>query len=63
MTRENYSTEAPICPYCNYQHEHDGGFFYDESLTEHQCESCDKVFDIDVYTSTSWTTSKREPTS
>ena len=54
---ECYSTEAPVCPHCEYKHEHDGGFFYDEGLTEYECESCGKMFDVLIYTSTSWTTS------
>ena len=57
-----YNTDAPECPHCHYVHTHDGGFFYDEDLTEYQCESCGEVFDVQVYTSTSWTCSPKEPT-
>jgi transposase-like protein len=57
---EHYSTHAPVCPYCDYKHEHDDGYFYDEGLTEYQCERCDKVFNLSVYTLTSWTTTVRE---
>ncbi len=61
MSKSKYSTCAPICPHCDYTHEHDGGFFYDESLTEYECEHCGKDFSIEVYTSTLWTTRAREP--
>jgi len=60
---ETYSKAAPECPYCGYVHKHDGGYFYDEDLTEFACESCDRTFDVSVYTSTSWTcTPREEPT-
>jgi len=55
MIKETYSNEAPVCPHCNYTHKHDGGFFYDESLTEFECESCGEAFNVSVYVSTSWT--------
>ena len=56
-TDETYSTAAPICPYCGHEHTHDGGFFYDEDLTQAECEACGKTFGLRVYTSTSWTAS------
>lgn len=55
-----FSTTSPECPYCGYQHQHDGGLFYDESLTEFTCESCDKAFDVRVYTCTSWTCTPKD---
>ena len=59
---ETYSTEAPQCPYCDRQQSHDGGFFYEENLTEYQCDHCGETFDIEVYHSTSWTcTQRKEP--
>ncbi|NML93834.1 hypothetical protein [Novosphingobium olei] len=58
---ETYSTDAPVCPYCEYTHKHDGGFFYDEALTEFECESCEKAFNVNVYTRTSWTCTPKEP--
>lgn len=57
---EQYSTDGPICPYCGYTHPLDDGFFYDESLTAYECESCDKKFSISVYVRTSWTTDTME---
>lgn len=62
MGEETYRTDAPECPYCGHVHQHDGGYFYDEGLTEAQCESCDRVFDISVYTWTSWTCTPKEAT-
>lgn len=53
--RETYSTYAPICPHCDHVHQHDGDFFYDEGLTEFECEACGKAFSVRIYTSTSWT--------
>ena len=53
--RQTYSTYGPICPYCDHEHEHDGSFFYDESLTRYECEACATEFDVRVYTMTSWT--------
>lgn len=61
MVSETYSHVAPECPYCHHIHDHDGGFFYDESLAEYECESCGVTFDMQVYTSTSWTCSPQEP--
>lgn len=56
-TDETYSTDGPVCPHCGYQHEHDGGYFYDESLTEFDCEGCGKSVAISVYTLTTWSCS------
>jgi transposase-like protein len=58
--RETFSTVAPVCPYCEHQHEHDDGFFYDENLHSYQCESCGYTFDMSIYTSTSWSCTARE---
>lgn len=60
MSGATYSTEAPTCPYCGHTHQHDGGFFYDESLTEFECESCEELFWVRVYTSTAWTCTTRD---
>jgi len=58
-----FSAEAPICPYCDRAQIHDGGYFYNEDLTETECGHCDKVFSVEVYTSTNWTcTTIEEPT-
>lgn len=62
MAAETFDTASPVCPYCGYRHDHDGGFFYDESLTEYTCEACDKPFDMRVYTSTSWTCTPQDTT-
>jgi transposase-like protein len=55
-----YSDHAPICPYCGYTHEHDGGFFYDEGLTEYECESCGETFNMEVYVSFRWSCYRKE---
>jgi transposase-like protein len=60
MAEETYRNDAPECPYCGYVHRHDGGEFYNEDLTEYDCESCDRTFDVSVHTSTSWTCSPRD---
>ena len=52
---ETYSTAGPVCPWCGYEHKHDGGYFYDEGLTEFDCESCGREVGVRVFTSTSWT--------
>lgn len=56
-----FRTDAPECPYCGHVHQHDGGFFYDEDLTSLECDYCGKAFDVEVYTSTSWTCTARTP--
>jgi len=57
-----YSTVAPECPYCGHKHQHDGGFFFDEDLTEYECENCGKAFDMEVSHSTSWRCEPKAPT-
>jgi len=52
----HYSTNGPICPYCNHQHYPDGPYFYDDSVTELECENCDKTFDVRITTTTTWET-------
>lgn len=54
---ETYSTAGPICPFCRHEHTHDGGYFYDENLTEFECDHCSQAVSVLVYTSTSWTCS------
>jgi len=58
-----FNTDAPGCPYCGHKQSHDGGYFYNEDLTETECDHCQKTFDVEVYHSTSWTcTAREEPT-
>ena len=52
---ETYSNDGPICPYCGHKHEPDGGFFYDESLTEFDCDRCGREVAVSVFNSWSWT--------
>ncbi len=63
MSQETYSTVAPECPYCGYQQSHDGGSLYDEDLTEMECGSCERAFEVSVFHSTSWTCTRMEPES
>lgn len=60
MGEQTYRTDAPECPYCGYKQGHDGGYYYNEDLTEDECGDCGKTFDIEVYHSTSWTCTTRE---
>lgn len=55
------SNTAPECPYCGHVHQHDGGFFYSEDLTEYACEACDKTFAMEVTTTTYWRCEPKEP--
>jgi len=61
MTEETYSHEGPKCPYCERQYTADDSYFYDEmNFTDMECDACHQVFDVDVYTSTSWTCTPRD---
>lgn len=57
---ELYSTDGPVCPHCEHEHNPDEAFYYDESRTELECEECEATFAVRVYTSTSWATSPKE---
>lgn len=57
---ETYSGEGPMCPYCERQYTADEGGYYDEqNYTEETCDNCGETFDVSVYTSTSWTCTRR----
>ena len=62
MGRKTYSSHAPECPYCGHKQDHDGGLFYDEDMTECECERCEREFNMSVYTITTWTCTPKEPT-
>jgi transposase-like protein len=53
---EEFSTDGVECPKCHYVHYPDEPFFYDESGFEFTCHKCDSTMQVEVYTSTSWTT-------
>lgn len=58
--RETYETEGPKCPCCGRQLTADDPAYYDEMrYTEETCDDCGAVFDVSVYTSTSWTCTER----
>lgn len=57
---ETYSDEGPKCPYCGNQFIADEPLYYDEyKYTEEECPNCNKIFDVEVYTSTTWTCTAR----
>lgn len=57
---ETYSTEGPQCPYCGRQYVADEPDYYDEErYTEETCDECNKTFDVEVDTSTSWVCTAR----
>lgn len=60
MAKRFYSTNGPTCPHCQREYTPDDSFYYDEQrCTELECDECGKMFDVEVYTSTSWTTSAK----
>ncbi len=53
---ETYEHEGPKCPYCARQYTADEPHYYDEmNFTDMECDGCGKTFNVEVYTSTSWT--------
>ena len=58
--RETYETEGPKCPCCGRQYTADEPGYYDEMrYTEETCDNCGETFDVEVYTSTTWTCTER----
>lgn len=60
--KELFSTDGAICPYCGYEIcPHDDNFeLYDDGTTEYICQMCGKEFNVSIYVSYSWTTTKKE---
>jgi hypothetical protein len=57
---ETYEDEGPKCPYCGRQYTADEGCYFDEqNYTEETCDDCGLTFDVNVYTSTTWTCTPR----
>jgi len=52
---ETFSSSAPKCPYCGHEQTHDGGWLYDEDLTEIECGRCERTFEVEVSNVTYWT--------
>ena len=54
---ETYSTDGPICPYCEHQHNpaDEPQHYYNEMADESTCSSCGKDFKLSVYVRHSWT--------
>ena len=60
---DNYtwSSDGPTCPYCGYEITPDDGFYYNEMrYISETCPECEKEYDVEVYTETSWRCSKKE---
>lgn len=65
MAEETYSTEGPKCPNpdCGFQFTADESHYYAETdYEEDTCPKCSETFDVEVFTSTSWTCERRDPT-
>lgn len=61
MAEDTYSHEGPQCPYCGRQYIADEPGYYDEmGYTEETCDSCGNTFDVEVYSTTSWTCSAKD---
>ena len=55
VVSDTYSDEGPQCPHCGRQYTADEPHFYDErNYTEDTCDTCEKPFQVSVYTSTTW---------
>lgn len=57
---ETYETDGPRCPYCQHLHTPDDELYFDEMRTELECGRCERVFEVDIFTQTSWTCTPRE---
>lgn len=57
---EHYHTDAIECPYCRYKQPPDEAMYHDEMLTELDCNSCGKTFDVSVHVQWSWTTKEQK---
>jgi len=58
----NWSKEGAICPYCGHLTKPDDDHYglYSEDTCEYTCSSCGEEFNVEVFTSYSWTTSAIE---
>lgn len=52
-----FEVTGPRCPYCQHLHMPDDPVFFDEMMTELECEECMKTFEMRVFVQTSWTCS------
>lgn len=53
---ETYSTNGPICPNCGREYTADESHYYDDNGFTIDCDGgCRKTFEVEVHTSTSWT--------
>ena len=59
---EGYETIGALCPWCGHLNlaENSDGLLYDEKVCDYICEECDKEFEVRVYCSYTWTTTKRK---
>ena len=60
MDDDHYSRDGAVCPYCNHvaKPEKDNYELYSEDTTEWECGDCGMTFNVSVYVSHSWTTTK-----
>lgn len=54
--KDTYSDKGPICPYCGHQHiaGDDPEIYYNEDMTEHECNSCGREFEVRAWMSWEW---------
>lgn len=50
---------GPTCPHCGREFTPDEQSYFDPAGYEMDCDGCDKRFSVEVYTSTSWTSSRK----
>lgn len=62
MLHHEYSTDGPVCPYCDHRHDpaDDPEIFYEEGERTWECEYCGKKFVVETYRDWSWSTRKSE---
>lgn len=56
---ETYDKLGPRCPYCLHLHQPDAPEFYRDT-DAFECDRCGKEFEMEVFTSTSWTCTPSE---
>lgn len=49
-----FETSGPRCPHCQHLHRADEPLYFDEAMTEWECEACMVTFAMRVFTQTSW---------
>lgn len=59
---DHWSNRGAICPHCEHLNTPDGDNYalYSEECDEWECASCSKEFEVEVFTTYSWTTKALE---